>query len=809
MRTRARPKHISGWTGPLYEEAEPDAVDPEIAGVGVLDDGLNWIARDGGRRVLRGGSAVALTLAAVSGQAISDVLAGFPFSPTGAVLVAHTSGGSKHYAYAINDTPAFALDTATPTEAESRLDIGWNSATKARPVGVELFEKMYLVDASESTTRQGLVAVHVSSGTWTLVSPSYDLDASGGSPGVLRAYAAEAYNGVLFVSGYDNESAPNNGTAPHLVRHSLLGTDPSDASNGFDPDAYAILGAKGQWVRAMKSGRTVMLVAKEHELYRISGQGAGLPGWQYQIQQVGQTVGAGATNPYALEHALGMWYGWGRTGPWRSNGENVELLRGGRDRSWRRTTNHHLAAVRYHPERRQVLFGVVETGLASTSAINRIWKWDLERDQWDVNDQYGTRTFHHLFTITQGITAAPSGIPGAPVQDFDYNAKQFGFTGGNVFLAEFTFTTADTGAMTEVWARLASGTSALQTTKSEALTRVILPLLSGTEPTYVKLRHLKSGVYSDFSTEAVLYPALRQPYLAVGETTIHDPISFPRTVPSLAINSQGVGMVPNGNLEVDSAGGTFAVTYLNDAGSLHQDTDTTVPNSETYTAELTNPAWPASIDAGPLGSAHMTLPNGALHVPNPAQVFYPPPANATSITLRFWPPKHGVTYDVKYALDGSGSFTTHGTITSAADGQPLAALEYTITGLTAGTKYDIVVEDPAGGIGSTSSFVDMWTMLPPPTSVTVTSNGSGTPVVAIDVDVPIAGKTVRVYNKDNSYDQAHASQPSGVQTYNSTVGTCGEKDEYFVRLHDATWPEHMRYSTAVSDTVDNPCAVGS
>jgi hypothetical protein len=454
MRLRGRTLHVAGWTGPLVEDAEPDLVD----GLGAVDDGLNWMARDGAKRIIRGGSASVLSLAAVSGQNISDVLGLWPWTPTGAFALAHAVTGSKHYGYALTDTPAFALPVGAATEADSRLDLGWNSATPARPHAVELFEKLYIVDATEATTRQGMLSVSLSGGVLAVSTPTYDLDNSGGSPGALKGFAAEVYNGVLFVSGYDNETAANSGTAPHLLRHSLLGTDPASAS-GFHPDAYAIIGAKGQWIRALRAGRTSLLVAKEHELYKVYGQGRALGGWQYQIQQVNQTLGVGCTNPYALDHAFGMWYGIGRSGPWRSDGETVELLRAGRDRSWSKVDKLHLAQVRFYPERRQMVFAVYITGQPTYAvAPFEYWTWDMARDQWDVNQRY-KRSFHMVNPVVQGATSAPSGIPGVPVQDFTYSANVMGLHNlTTIVWGEFSFNAADLTAETEVWTCTASGT---------------------------------------------------------------------------------------------------------------------------------------------------------------------------------------------------------------------------------------------------------------------------------------------------------------------------------------------------------------
>jgi hypothetical protein len=798
MRLRGRTLHVAGWTGPLVEDAEPDLVD----GLGAVDDGLNWMARDGAKRIIRGGSASVLSLAAVSGQNISDVLGLWPWTPTGAFALAHAVTGSKHYGYALTDTPAFALPVGAATEADSRLDLGWNSATPARPHAVELFEKLYIVDATEATTRQGMLSVSLSGGVLAVSTPTYDLDNSGGSPGALKGFAAEVYNGVLFVSGYDNETAANSGTAPHLLRHSLLGTDPASAS-GFHPDAYAIIGAKGQWIRALRAGRTSLLVAKEHELYKVYGQGRALGGWQYQIQQVNQTLGVGCTNPYALDHAFGMWYGIGRSGPWRSDGETVELLRAGRDRSWSKVDKLHLAQVRFYPERRQMVFAVYITGQPTYAvAPFEYWTWDMARDQWDVNQRY-KRSFHMVNPVVQGATSAPSGIPGVPVQDFTYSANVMGLHNlTTIVWGEFSFNAADLTAETEVWTRTASGTSALQTTLNAGITRVHLDLLGSNQPTYVKLRHKRGALFSDFSGETPIYPPHLAPDLTVGWDGTTDFIPHP----SLAMVSQASpAHIPARTLNITSDGATFSQTYVSDTGVQHTDRETTVPLSEVYHAQTVNAAWPSAVQNSPIVDAYYA---GSTSLARPAQVFYPLPNDGTTIKAKVWPYRHGQTYRLEYRTPaGSGSYTAGAeTFASSANGTALTPFTFTLSGLAAGTAYGVRAFEVSSG--TPLAEVTMYTPLPAPT-VTATTSGAGTPVVNVAVNNPIAGKTIRVYNKDRSYDQQHTNQPSGVNNYASTVGTCGVRDVYFARLVDTSFPAHMKFSLPGSDEIVNPCAVGS
>ena len=576
----ARTAHVPGWTGPLIEDAEPDAVD----GKGALDDGANLVAQSAGRRVTRGGSRVAVTYAAVSSSAISDVLGVYPYTACGAVVAAHSTTGVRHYAYAHTDTLGWALTT----EAASRTDLLWNSATAARPLGVELFEKLYIVDATESAARQGMAVAVFAGGAFTITVPTYDLDASGGSPGVLRGYAAEVFGGVLFVSGYDSESAPSSGNAPHLIRHSLLGTDPA-ASGGFDPNAYLILGSKGQYVRAMKAGRTVMMAAKDNELFLISGSGRALPGWQYQVQPVGNTIGAGCTNPYALDHAFGMWYGLGRTGPWRSDGSSVELLRAGRDRSWSRADRLQTAQVRLHPDRRQVLFNLYELGRPSYAvAPFQQWVWDLDRERWDLSQRYA-RSFHWLGTVTQGSTVAPSGIPGAPSQDMVYAFAYDAIEG--------TLVPADATASTEVWTRTASGTSALWETLGVGRTRFRLTGLAASDTRYVKVRHSKSGAVSDFSSETLCYTRLRAPFLVAGSESTTD-TETQRAITTAPFHGGAA-------LAVTTTGASYSASWAAEPASIRTDYDTTPATVlELYSGITTEILWPSGHQASASGQMY-------------------------------------------------------------------------------------------------------------------------------------------------------------------------------------------------------------
>jgi len=782
---RARRLHVAGWTGPLVEDAEPDTV----AGAGALDDGLNCFAQSGRRRLVRGGSRIALELSAVSGDDVTDVWGPFRYSASGAVVVGHVPDGPQHYLYALDDEMGFIA----ASEALSRGAMTWASATPARPLGVELFEKIYVVDGTTTATRQGMAVGVWAGGTWTVSQPTYDLDASGGSPGVLRAYCAEVFGGVLFVSGYDSESAPSSGSAPHLLRHSLLGTDPA-AAGGFDANAYAIIGAKGQFIRAMKSGRTVLLVAKDSELYLISGAGRALPGWQYQIQPISNSLGAGCTNPYALDHAYGMWYGLGRVGPWRSDGGSVELLRAGRDRSWGRVQNLDLATVTAHPDRRQVWFGFHEVGRDDyETAPCTYWVWDIEREQWDVN-QRTHRSFHYVGSVLQGAAVAPSSAPGAPVQDEDDGNFQFD-------TVEVTWTLTDATAQTEVWTRPASGgASSLYATIDAGVSRALIAGLAGATRYYVKLRNNLGGVTSEYSSETLVYTRLLPGRVAAGSTATTDTESA-RTIESLNV-SDGATVTIDDNL---SGGNEYTATYAAEPVGTRTASDTS-PYGTAYNCATHHPDWPSAHDDA-LTTAAYQFTIGSPLPGEAAQDFSSGLLYETTLQVVFWPNQHGATYQFYTSTDGL-SYTLRATQFAPTAGNPLAAMYFGMAVPTQGTKYYVKVRNST--TGSESSTVFMYTKLPAPATVAATSTGAGTPVVNVAVTPTQAGHKAYLYNADKTYEHTSAGTLTvSVNNFASTVGTCGQKDRYSVRTYNADWPAGFQYSAAVSDDVTNPCVVGS
>lgn len=778
--------HVAGWGGGLFEDAEPDLVDPRGRVVGTLDDGLNLVTLPGGRLKVRGGSEVVQTFAAVGGQAISDVLNLFRFTPTGALAVAHTSGGSKHYAYALADTMAFALPVGAATEAGSRVDLTWNTATAGRPVAAELFERLYLVDGS-LTNRRELLEVKVSGGALVTTKPTYDLDGSGGAPGAVKGYTIAAFNGVLFVAGWQDEVST---FEPAVLRHSFLGVDPVSAS-GFDPDAFLLVGAKGQAITALSPGNNILLVAKEHELYRITGAGRAVAGWQYPIAPLDNTLGLGCTNPYAVAHAAGFWYGIGRSGPWRSDGASVELLRRGRDRSWGRVDSLGLATVVHDPERHRVLFGFYETGQPSyDEAPFSWWKWDVLNERWDVSDRFG-RSFHNACAVPFGASQAAAGPPTALAQSFAFGHGDFGAT-----VLSGSFTIGDAGAETEIWLRHASQSDVLTQTLPAGVARFTIDgVVLNWEVCYVKARHKKAGVYSDFTGEIAFYPRLRPPSLSLARTATSNTVS----VTNYADNSLAQ------NLYAD--GGAYSKTWLDAPPGASTDTPASLSSPLTATIEEPDLVGHAESAVSSITlQSLVTAPAGS--TPSPPSQSMASDLLATAINV-LWQPHNtvGGAHELQYRVTGSGSgWTTAQAFTQSG----LGTHTFQITGLTASTKYDVRVTLASGT--SPSAATVMYTKIAAPT-IAVAQGGAATPDVDITVTVPTSagGYDVRVYSASNAggtpnYNQLHAAQSAGAHVYNSTAGTCGVRDKYYAAMYNSTWPADWRYSDLVSAEIANPCA---
>lgn len=473
-------------------------------GVGTCDSASNLFATGPGKLAVRGGSQVKQTLNCDRALYLR------PFTPTGAVAVAHTDGATKHHFWRLTSDLAFFA--ATEVLSETDLTPSWDKATPARPVGAELFEKMFLCDATVAyATRAGLVSVD-SNGTKTDV--SFDL---GGGAEQLRPYVCEEYNNHLFIAGYENKALGVD--APATVRHSYLGISP-EAVGGFDPLAYEYIGAKGQRVTGMKKGRGLLLVAKPNELYRITGFGVAKPGWTFTTEMIQNTQGLGVSNPYALCYAgaggygmgsgyrydpKGYWYGIGEAGIFRTDGFTTDLLVQLRRRSWPKITNLAASWVAFHPDRNAVLFGMVQSqppAGRSTVYPTIVWVWDCQREVW-ISDIQMSADLMYAHAIPTTTTFGPQAMP---------SALAFTHASAALTTVAATWTDGDAGASTEFWVRdNAGGASVLWSTQAPTVAAATLTGLTQGIDYKVKIRHIKSGIASDFTAEVDAYTLLPTP----------------------------------------------------------------------------------------------------------------------------------------------------------------------------------------------------------------------------------------------------------------------------------------------------------
>ncbi|KKK92644.1 hypothetical protein LCGC14_2700870, partial [marine sediment metagenome] len=341
----------------------------------------------------------------------------------------------------------------------------WATAAAHRPVMAEMFEKLFISDADLTYgDRHTFLSVD---GGGTLKQPSFKFGS--GSAQAIRPYCLEEYNSHLFVGGYGSEDTGDD-DRPEMLRHSWLGRSADDVTSGaegFDKEAWLMLGQKGVRVTGLRKGRGLLLAAKRSELYRISGFGRAYPGWQFSVEGVNNSLGMGVTNPYALAYAGGFWYGLGAQGPFRTDGFLTESLVGPRQREWRAVEDIDNAWVAFHPERRVMLFGVRIPSRFAGGTIypNVIWAWDVMRDVWQHDwDLNGTEV---LFATPSATSTglAPTSPPNSLVLTV---ATVVGYTA--------TWVNGDATAETEVWDRPgAGGTWGVRHTEAPAGTTEVVP----------------------------------------------------------------------------------------------------------------------------------------------------------------------------------------------------------------------------------------------------------------------------------------------------------------------------------------------
>lgn len=495
---------IPGWVKGLIQE-----MDATEAPLGSYTSASNFVPLPAGRLGVRGGSRLVNTLHDDAGTPaeVTHICKIHSFSPVGMLLISYSDGQNKHYATRMTDAGAFF----TGTEATSRTDLTaapsttWdNASTPARPMMAELWEKIFLVDATTTYASRNTLLSIDSSGT--VLEPNFSFD--GGAAAELYPFCVEEYNNVLFIAGYGDDSV---GDRPEMVRHSYLGKSP-DAADGFDADAWIMIGAKGQRVTAMKKGNNLLLIAKDNELYRVSGYGRAYPGWQYQVEKVIQTLGLGVSNPYALEFAEGYWYGIGAQGPFRTDGFTVEQMRGPRDAAWTLTSNPETQFVEYHPDRGLICFGVRQaTGLPSGLYLaaggsapatypNVLWTWDVARSVYGPDWGFGL-SLNHVRAIPSTTPQTPQGTPVATAAS---SVTTSGYTGN--------WTNGDATCQTEFYEKTGSGgTFALISTEAAAATSLARTGRTPHTSYFYKLAHIKSGVRSSESNVIAAQTAMAAP----------------------------------------------------------------------------------------------------------------------------------------------------------------------------------------------------------------------------------------------------------------------------------------------------------
>ena len=549
-----RPRRFPGWVGGLVQDAEPN-----VLPIGSIVEGENFVALPSGLQRTRGGSRAVLTLHDDAGSPaeLTHVCLLVPFTPVGAVAVGWSDGRNKHYAYRLTADMAFF----TGSEATSRADLtaapstNWNNTTSpARAVAAELFEKLFLADATtDQTVRNRLLSL---SSSGTILMPTFVF--AGGGASALTPYCIEEYNGVLFLAGYGDEGDKDR---PEILRHSFLAKSP-DAADGFDKDAYLLLGAKGQRVTALRRGRGLLLVAKAHEFYRITGFGRAYPGWQYTVENVQNTIGLGISNPHALTFAEGFWYGIGTQGPLRTDGYAVESLAGPRQRGWRAINQVDSAWVAYHPERRVILFGVhpsVSSPGRSASYPWVIWTWDLERNVWQTDWKFGTDLFMAA-PVTTTTAVGPSASPSAPNNTA---ITTNGYTAN--------WTNGDATAETEFWEKQgAGGTWTLITAAAAGATSYARTGDLNHTEYFWKVRHRKSGVTSDFAADTS------------AKTLIAPPTWFASCL--------GFDHIAQIHVSPQTTGCTHTLQHSLDGGSGWTTVDTRAANGAYTVNDVTSPA---------------------------------------------------------------------------------------------------------------------------------------------------------------------------------------------------------------------------
>lgn len=791
MRTRAQSAHVAGWTGGLLERAEPDRAAGEI--LGRLRSGENFVHSSTGRLAVRGGMREAMRATLGS---VTELTGVFPWSPTGGLVIGHAPVTPRHYVYAVGEDGGYALPSGSETETDSRADLDWDTATAVWPQSEELFETLFLCDPTQA---QGLRSVKLTGGSLAVAPVEADLNADAVN-GVMRPAGLFQFNSVLFAFGWEDETV---GIAPEILRHSYLGQDPA-AVAGWDADAFALIGAKGQPITAGAAGQGSALVAKRSGLWRITGTPDALPGWQFAVQAVDSSQGYGVTNPNALVYAYGRWWGIARTGPWFSDGNAPVSLVGSRRERWGQVSRLDTAAwVAAHPTREAILFGFSEpSSMLAGEQASRLWVFDAKEDRWAPDWTFPNR-FWRGFAIEQ------TGLALATVPQNVAWVSTAGAVESRA--ASFSFDPADPTAQTEVWLQASGSPSTLVATLPAGLKGARLAGLAPGRGYELRLRHRKGDSLTEFATTVSLY-------------TVPDHLRFN--------GPQQAGYQVTGfNVANDVPAGTIAW-------------GTTIA-SASYTGQLANVAegsvlvpfdfsWPAS--ATPLIGA-------------PASVTAVAPTNAIeaqtgpSSALRLQPGlSSSEGFGITQLLDGSnlaessatllvcfsqnasfgvGLFTMKITLTAidmvgtyeseTVNVRGKSTQLITITGLPASMRFTASVTYSRvnnNGTLSADPSLTAYTKIAAPTVAGTVLGTPGNPRVDFTVTPP-SGRTgfdIAIRNADGSFDALYSSVSDAPATYSSTEGTEGRPDRYWVRGRRLGWPEGARYSDPVEVSISSPVA---
>jgi hypothetical protein len=487
------------------------------------------------------------------------------YSSAGAAIIGHRTTSSKHWAF---QTPADLSSILQKT------DLAWNTATPRKPRVVEMFEKFYVNDATDDmATRQQLTSVD-SGGTAKAVTA--DL---GAGLEAFKPYCVEVYNNVMFASGQQSGGTKE----PAILWHSFLGTSPDAniasgaAGQSWNNLAFNFIGAKGEAIRAMKSGINGMLIAKENQLYLLSGFGQAVEGWQYAVTTLDSTEGLGCSWPGGLEFAEGNWYGIGPAGPFVTDGQNTEVIVNPRRRSWLNVGGLDSASVHFNPDRRCIEFGILNSG---DTSIRTIWLWHIDRHYW-VGDWSLPQGANDFYSLPAGAFQGPSAAP-----------VSIAMTHASSTLTSVTgvVTLGDASASTEIWVDAGAGFYLDQTLAPAATAFTTTTALASTLHLQVKARHTKNGIASSFCTQVDAYTLLAVPNAVAPGSPFH----FDFIKVTLTQNAdmrrftlkRGLTTL---NSPYDGSTAIATGTYV------YEDDGLACGGAYDYTAFSTDPTWPAAI----------------------------------------------------------------------------------------------------------------------------------------------------------------------------------------------------------------------